>query len=77
MDALVDQVLKALSYVYLTFWLLRGMCCADKGSLPQSARQWWAYLEYLQQNFTSNAGKDRLTGVLKRVYQRMRFLPLI
>ena len=29
------------AYLHLTFWLLRDVCCADKGSLLPSVRQWW------------------------------------
>ena len=42
MDVSLGQVLKGLTYLHLTLWLLRDMCCADRGSLPQSVRQqWW------------------------------------
>ena len=34
MDVLVGQVLKSLPYLHLTLWLLRDMCCAERGSLP-------------------------------------------
>ena len=34
MDVLVGQVLKGLLYLHLSLWLLRGMCCAGRGSLP-------------------------------------------
>ena len=37
----VDHVLKGLPYLHLTLWLLRDVCYADRGSLPQSVRQWW------------------------------------
>ena len=40
MDVFVGQVLKGLPYLHLTLWLLRDMCCADRGSLSQSFRQW-------------------------------------
>ena len=40
MDVLVGHVLKSLPYLQLTLWLLRDVCCADRGSIPQSVRQW-------------------------------------
>ena len=40
MDVLVSQVLKGMSYLHLTLWLLRDTCCTDEGYL-QSVRQWW------------------------------------
>ena len=33
-NVLVGHVLKGLPYLYLTLWMLRDMCCTDKGSLP-------------------------------------------
>ena len=41
MHVLVDQVLKVVQSLYLTLWLLSGVHCSDKDSLPQSVRQWW------------------------------------
>ena len=38
-DVLVNWVLKGLPSLHLTLGLLRDVCCADKGSLPQSVRQ--------------------------------------
>ena len=40
MDVVVGQVLKGLPSLHLTLRLLRSVCCSDKGSLPQSVRQW-------------------------------------
>ena len=40
MDVSVGHVLKGLPYLHLTLWLLRDVCYADMGSLPQSVRQW-------------------------------------
>ena len=34
------HVLKGLPYLHLTLWLLRDESCADRGSFPQSVRQW-------------------------------------
>ena len=34
MDVLVDLVLKGLPLLHVTLWLLREVCCTDKGSLP-------------------------------------------
>ena len=39
-DVLVYWVLKHLLLLHLTHWLLRDVYCTDKGSLPQSVRQW-------------------------------------
>ena len=39
MDVLVGWVPNGLPFFNLTLWLLRNLCCADKGSLPQSVRQ--------------------------------------
>ena len=33
-----------LPYLHLTLWLLSNVCYADRGSLPQSVRQWWGNL---------------------------------
>ena len=49
MDVSVDQVLKGLSYLHLTLWLLSDICYADRGSLPQSVRQWWGQFEKVYQ----------------------------
>ena len=38
MDVSVGQMLKGLPYLHLNLWLLRDMCCTDKGSLHQSVR---------------------------------------
>ena len=46
-DVSVGHVLKGLPFLHLTFWLLRDVCCADSGSLPQSVRQWQGQLKYL------------------------------
>ena len=40
MDVSVDQALKVLPLLHLTFWLVRDVCCTDKGSLPQSVKHW-------------------------------------
>ena len=76
MDVLVGQVLKGLQYLHLTLWLLSDVCYANKGSLPQSLRQWQGQLERLCQGSTSSAGGSGLVGVLDRVYQTMPSLPL-
>ena len=76
MDVLVGQALKGLQYLHLTLWLLSDVCYADKGSLPQSLRQWQGQLECLHQGSTSSAGGSGLVGVLDRVYQTMPSLPL-
>ena len=76
MDVSVGQVLKGLRYLHLTLWLLNDVCYADRGSLPQSVRQWQGQLEHLHQGSTSSAGRSGLGGVLTRVYQTMPSLPL-
>ena len=40
LDVLVGWVLKDLTLLHLTFLVLRDACCTDRGSLPQSVRQW-------------------------------------
>ena len=40
MDVPVGWMLKGVPLLSLTLWLLRHLCCTDKGSLPQSVRQW-------------------------------------
>ena len=77
MDVLVGQVLKGLPYLHLTFWLLSNVCYADRGSLPQSVRQWQRQLKGLHQKSTSRVGRNGQVGVLIRVYQTMPYLPLI
>ena len=37
-NVVVGQVLKDLPFLLLSLWLLRDMCCIDKGSLHQSVR---------------------------------------
>ena len=76
MDVSVGQALKGLQYLHLTHWLLSDVCYTDKGSLPQSVRQWWGQLECLHQGSTSSAEGSGLVGVLDRVYQTMPSLPL-
>ena len=41
-DVLIGQALKGLPYLHLTLWLLSDVCYVDRGSLPQSVRQWGA-----------------------------------
>ena len=69
-DALIGQVLKGLQYLHLTFWQLSDVCYADRGSLPQSVRQW--QLKCLHQRSTSSAGKMGqlvcLTGFTKQCH---------
>ena len=67
-DFLVGQALKGLQYLHLTLWQLSDVCYADRGSLPQSVRQWWGKLKCLHQRSTSSAGKNGPVGVLDRVY---------
>ena len=67
-DVLVGQVLKGLRYLHLTLWLLSDVCNVNKGSLPQSVRQWQGQLEHLCQGSTSSAGGSGPVGVLDRVY---------
>ena len=76
MDVLVGQVLKGLWCLHLTLWQLSNVCFADRDSLPWSVRQWQGQLEHLHQRSTSSTGKNRLVGVLDRVYQTMPSLPL-
>ena len=76
MDVSVGQALKGLQYLHLTLWWLSDVCYADRGSLPQSVRQWWGQLKGLCQRSTSSAGRNGQVGVLNRVYQTMPSLPL-
>ena len=68
MDVLVGQALKGLPYLHLTLWLLSDVCYTDRGSLPQSVRQWWGQLEHLHQRPTSSIGRNGQVGVLNKVY---------
>ena len=43
----VGHMLKDLPYLHLTLWLLRDMCCADRGSLSQYVRWWQGQFECL------------------------------
>ena len=56
-DVLVGQVLKGLQYLHLTLYQLSDVCYADRGSLPQSVRQWQGQLKSLHQRSTSSAEK--------------------
>ena len=76
MDVSVGQSLKGLQFLHFTLWQLSDVCYADRGSLPQSVRQWQGQLKHLCQRSTSSAGKNGLVGVLDRVYQTMPSLPL-
>ena len=76
MDVLVAQALKGLPYLHLTLWLFSNVCYADRGSFPQSVRQWWGQLEHLHQRSTSSVGRNGQVGVLDRVYQTMPSLLL-
>ena len=75
-DVSVGQVLKGLQYLHLTLWKLSNVCCAKRGSLPWSVRQWQGQLEHLCQGSTSIVGNNGQVGVLNRVYQMMPSLPL-
>ena len=75
-DISVGQVLKDLPYLHLTLWLLSNVCYADRGSLPQSVRQWQGQLEHLHQRSTRSVGRNGQVGVLNRVCQTMPSLPL-
>ena len=63
-------------YLHLIIQLLRDLCCADRGSLPRSVRQWWGQLKHLHQRSMSSVGRNWQVVVLKRVYQMMPYLPL-
>ena len=76
MDVSVGHVLKGLPYLHLTLWLLSIVCYTDKGSLPQSIKQWQVQLEHLHQRSTSSVGRNGQFGVLDRVYQTMPSLLL-
>ena len=76
MDVSVGQVLKGLQYLHLTLWWLSDVCYADRGTLPQSVRQWWGQLKHLYQRSTSSAGRNGPVDVLNRVYQTMPSLLL-
>ena len=75
MDVSVGQVLKSLQYLHLTLWLLSNVCYADRGSLPQSVRQWWGQLKHLHQGSTSSAGRSGLVGVLNRFTKQCHLCP--
>ena len=75
-DVSVGQVLKGRPYLHLNLWLLSDVCYTDKGSLPQSVRNWQGQLECLCQRSTSSVGRNGQVGVLNRVYQTMPSLPL-
>ena len=59
----VGKFLKGVPYLHLTLWLLRYMCCTDMDSLPQSVRQWWGHLKYLQWRSMNSVGKNGHVGV--------------
>ena len=75
-DVLVVWLLNGLPSLHLNFWLLRDMCYSDKGSLPQSVRQWQGQLKHLQ-GFTSNVCKNRQVSVLEMVTTQCRIYPLV
>ena len=58
MDVSVGHVLKHLPYLHLTLSLLSDVCYTDKGSLPQSFRQWQGQLEHLYQRSTISVGRN-------------------
>ena len=66
-DILVGQVLKGLPYLHITLWLLSNVYYTDRGSLPQSVRQWWGQLLCLHQWSTSSVGRNGQVGVLNRM----------
>ena len=70
-DVSVGQALKGLSYLHLNLWLLSDVCYRDKGSLPQSVRQWQGQLKCLHQRSTSSVGRNGQVCVLGRVYQTL------
>ena len=70
-DVSVGLVLKGLSYLDLTLWLLNDVCYADRASLPQSVRQWQWQIEHLHQRSTSSVGRNGQVGVLDRVSKLM------
>ena len=76
MDNSSGQVLKGLQCLHLTLWLLSNVCLANRGSLPQSVRQWQGQFKCLCQGSTSHVRKNGPVGVLNRVYQTMPSLPL-
>ena len=75
-DVSVGHVLKGLPYLHLTLWVLRDECCTDRGSVPQSVRQWQRQLECLWRRSINSVGRNGQVGVLDRVYQTMLYLPL-
>ena len=75
-DVLVGQALRGLPYLHLTFWLLSNVCYTDRGSFPQSVRQWQGQLENLHQRSTSSVERNGQVGVLDSVYKTMPSLLL-
>ena len=75
-DVSVGWRLKRVCNLHFTLWLHRDMYCTDKGSLSQSAGQWWEWLKHLQQSFIRNVGKNGQVIVLEWVYQTMPLLPI-
>ena len=76
MDASVGQALKGLQYLHLTLWQLSDVCYADRGSLPQSVRQWWGETRASISKVYSSAGENGQVGMLNTVYQSLPSLPL-
>ena len=71
-----SQVLMGLQSQDLTFWLLRDVCCVDKGCLTLSVRSDGNNLSIYIKNIPTITRRNELDGVLERVYQTMPFLPL-
>ena len=74
MDVLVGHGFKGVPYLHFTHWVLRDMCCTDRGCLLQYVRKWWGKLGCLEQRSTSNVGKNAEVGVFERMYQAMPYL---
>ena len=76
MDILIDQVLKGLSSLHLIIWLLRDVCCADKGSFLRLTGSGRGYLS--MHNNSLPAMFERMGRLVcsVRCCQTMPFVPL-
>ena len=75
MDVLVGHMLKDLPYLHLTLWLLRDVFCRDRGSLPQSVRQWQGQLDHLWSRSASNVERNGQVGVLNSCTKQCHICP--
>ena len=75
MDVSIDWVLKGLQSLHLTLWLLRDVCCADKGFSPSVCQALVGVTQASTADANQQCWKEWKGYVLKGVAKQCHFCP--